>query len=91
MKSNQVAAIAMKEKDSKHPDEWQVKNWADTVTEGESIKNDPKKMRHVKKHLTKMHKAIGCVVGKVKSTDDLRKKAKEMESASENAAEDGEE
>lgn len=79
MKSEAVAAI--KEKDMhKNPDEWQVKNWADTVMEGEAIKTDKKKMKHVGKHLKKMHHALGKVVkmGPVKSTDDLRARAKEM-------------
>jgi hypothetical protein len=65
----------MPKEDTKNPDEWQVKNWAQTLTDGEAIKQDPHKMRHVHKHLKKMHKAIGKIV----SVQGLRDKAKEME------------
>ncbi len=73
------------EKDSKKgPDEWQVKNWAETVLDGEKIKADPKKMKHVKKHLKGHQKAIGKIV----STDQLRSLAKEkMESEGDEAGE----
>lgn len=76
----EVMAMPSDKKSKSAPDEWQVKNWADTVMEGEGIKKDPKKMKHVKKHMKKMHGAIATVlaVKPVKSTDDLRMRAKQM-------------
>ncbi len=78
MKDSPAVAASPKD-DTKNPDDWQVKNWAETVMDGEKIKADPKKMKHVRKHLKGHQKAIG----KIMSTNDLRKKAQEMEGSAE--------
>lgn len=68
--------------DKKGPSDWETKNWADTVMEGERIKKDPKKMKHVKKHLKKDH----MILAKITSVQQLRDRAKEMEGSPEEEA-----
>lgn len=56
-------------------DKWEVESWARTLQEAEEIKADPKKMKAVMPLLKSKIKALKGI----KSLDDLRDRAKEMD------------
>lgn len=51
----------VKSKEAEGPDEWEVKQWADTVHQAEEIKQDPKKWALVKDILNKKVKTISSI------------------------------
>lgn len=56
--------------ENKAPDEYQIKDWAETLMNAHEIKNNPHKMKHVNLHLKKKIKAITSIA-------DLKALAKE--------------
>jgi transcription initiation factor IIE alpha subunit len=62
-------------KDSKSPDKWEIEQWARTVTEGETIKSDPAKMKHVAPLIKKQQEALAKVSI---SLDEMRAKGADM-------------
>lgn len=58
-------------KKKKSPDDWEIKNWTDTVMEAHRIMKDPKKMKHVAKNMHKDRETINSVQG-------LRDRAKQV-------------
>lgn len=64
------------ESKKKSPDDWEIKNWTDTVMEAHRIMKDPKKMKHVAKNMHKDRETINSVQG-------LRDRAKEAAAAEE--------
>lgn len=70
MKQNNALAAKSMEKSAK-PEDYEIKDAADTLMRAEEIKKDKRLMPHVHKHLHKKVKQI-------KSIQDIRDAAKEM-------------
>lgn len=61
------------EKEKKGPDEYEIKRWADTVTEAHEIMQDPEKMKLISPILQKKKAALAKMP--VSSVSDMKKKA----------------
>lgn len=56
-----IKGLDVKPKEADSPDEWEVKDAADTLMKAEKIKKDKKIMPHVYKHLKTHKKAITSI------------------------------
>ncbi len=69
------------------PNEYQVKDWADTLMKAEEIKGDKAKMKHVSTHLKKSHKHMSTLLKKRKVTMKSLKAASGIHKLGEEAGE----
>jgi len=68
-------------KKSKVPEDYEISSAADTLMRAEEIKNDPRLMPHVHKHLQKKKKAISSLA-------DLKNRKAELDKAEDEAGAD---
>lgn len=71
---NKGMEIEIETEENEGPDEYEIKDWAETVMKAQEIKEDPEKMSLVQAHLEKKKSSIDSVVGapKIKSMKQLK-------------------